>query len=255
MNLRMLLAASCVVPFLAFAQTEEVEANVAPPMPGMPGFNMNVKVKESKGRGGGKANVHEEQSGDGFKVACDTDPDGDTWFKVLSPEGAQIRVVDDVGFPKAAGTVPVSFQAQGKKFYQVELRTPAGPFVKKFEAKAGMTCQVWIGGAPSGPAPAPAPVVAASACGPDSDLQGLSAAINEESFSDGKLRVLGDAAQGRGFCVDHAVVLIKLFSFEGDKIKALKLIAPRLTDRQNKFKIYKAFDFDSTRDEAKKVLQ
>ena len=48
---------------------------------------------------------------------------------------------------------------------------------------------------------------------------------------------------------------MKLFDFEADKIAALKLMAPRLTDRQNKFKIYKAFDFDASRDEAKKILK
>jgi len=81
------------------------------------------------------------------------------------------------------------------------------------------------------------------------------AGIEEESFSAGKLRVLEDAMSARGVCVDHAARLMKSFDFEADKIAALKLMAPRLTDRQNKFKIYKAFDFDASRDEAKKILK
>ena len=49
--------------------------------------------------------------------------------------------------------------------------------------------------------------------------------------------------------------LLGLYDFENDKLSALKLLAPRLTDRENKFKIYKAFDFDASRDQAKKILQ
>ncbi len=235
---RLSLLAAALVPAFSFAQVD-----------------INIQMKNRTGVSvETRTSVHQEQQGDGFRVAWDADPDGDTWFKVLSPEGAQIRVLDDNNFPVAAGTVPVSFRARGKRFYQVELRTPAGAFVKKFEAKEGMVTQIWVS---SGPAVVvqvvpPAPV---SACGPESDLQSLSSAIEEESFSAGKLRTLEDAMQARGVCVDHAVRLIKLYDFEADKLNALKLMAPRLTDRQNKFKIYKAFDFDSSRDEAKKILK
>lgn len=249
---RLLILAS-LVPSLALAQEEGADVSVQG-MPGMPGMNVNVRVKDGSGKKG-TATVREEQKGDGFRMLYETDPNGDTWFKVLSPDGAQIRVIDDVGFPKASGTVPVSFQAQGNKFYQVEIRTKAGAFTRKFEAKTGMVAQLFVG-AVTGSAPAPEPVaVPAGACGPEAELAEISGAISDESFSAGKLRVLGDAASSRGFCVDHVVKLLALFDFEGDKISALKLVAPRITDRQNNFKIYKALDFDSTRDQAKKILK
>jgi hypothetical protein len=246
MNRRLFLAA-LVLPALAFAQLDDDETEV-----GASAGGMNIKIKVKDGSRHQTTTAHEEQKGDGFHIVWDTDPDGDTWFKVLAPEGAQIRVLDDVNFPKASGTIPVSFRASGKKFYLVEIRTPNGTFTKKFEAKSGMIAQLWVGG-PKGPAPVPVAVV--GPCGPDSDLRSVMAAISEESFSAGKLRVLEDAASARGFCVDHAVQILNLYDFENDKLSALKLLAPRLTDRQNKFKIYKAFDFDNSRDQAKKILQ
>ncbi len=247
MNRRSLLVAALVVPCFAFAQETDTDIGAS-----VPGMNVNIRIKDGN-RGGpaARAVVHQEQRGDGFRVAWDTDPDNDTWFKVLSPEGASVRVLDPNNFPVASGTVPVSFQARGKAFYSVEIRTGAGVFTKKFEARDGMVTQVWV--------LAPTTVIVQAepvgACGPESDLQAVTAGIEEESFSAGKLRVLEDAMSARGVCVDHAVRLMKLFDFEADKIAALKLMAPRLTDRQNKFKIYKAFDFDASRDEAKKILK
>lgn len=240
-SIRCRLLFALLIPSVSFAQSEFGA-----------GMNIKIQVNESTGRSPVKGAVHEEQKGDGFHITWDTDPDGHTWFKVMSPEGAQIRVIDDIDFPVASGAVPVSFRASGKKFYQVELRTPGGAFVRKFEAKEGMVAQLWVAG---GSKPAQQPIAAAGPCGSDSDLQQVSSAIESESFSAGKLRVLGDAVEARGFCVDHAVAVLKLFSFENDRLSALKLLAPRLSDRQNKFKVYKAFDFDSSRDQAKKILQ
>lgn len=249
--IRRLILAALFVPAFAFAQ-EDIDMSA-----GVPGMNMRVQVKDGSRRSNTtvKTTSHEEASGDGYRIAWDTDPDGDTWFKVLSPEGAQIRVLDDVNFPKASGTIPVSFRASGKKFYQVEIRMQGATFVKKFEAKDGMVAQLWVGG-PSGSVQMQAPPVAAAGpCGSEGDLKEASAAIAEESFSSGKLRVLGDVASSRGFCVDHVVVLLRLFDFEADRLSALKLLAPKITDKQNKFKVYKAFDFDGSRDEAKKILK
>lgn len=252
MTVRPLLLAFALIPGLALGQSDDDEAEIGASVPGV---NINIRVKDKSRGADVKTAVHEEQKGEGFRITWDTDPDRDTWFKVLAPEGAQIRVLDDVGYPTASGTVPVSFRASGKKFYLVEIRTRTGTFSKKFEAKDGMVAQLWVSGG-AGPAPQPVAVVpAAGPCGTDSDVAQVASAIEEESFSAGKLRVLEDATQGRGFCVDHAVRLMALYSFEKDKLSALKLLAPRLTDRHNKFKIYKAFDFDASRDQAKKILQ
>lgn len=256
MNCRSLWFAFSLVPSLALGQSDnDFEADVGASVSGMPGMNVNIRVKDGARGPGPQVAAHEEQSGEGFRISWDTDPEGGTWFKVLSPEGYPVTVLDDINFPKVTGTVPVSFRASGKRFYQVEIRTPTATFSKKFEAKSGMVAQLWVG-APTAPVQQVviAQPVAVGPCGPESDLQQVSSAIGEESFSAGKLRVLEDAAQARGFCVEHTVRLLKLFEFENDKLSALKVLAPRLTDRQNNFKIYQAFTFDSGRDEAKKLL-
>lgn len=243
----LLLLAFSLIPSLALAQSgNDFEADVGASVPGM---NVNIRVKDGA-RGPGPQPVgHEEQTGDGFRISWDTDPEGGTWFKVLAPEGYPVKVLDDHSFPMATGKVPVSFRASGGKFYEVEIRTPTATFSKKFEAKSGTVAQLWVG------APPVRQAVDVGPCGAESDLQQISSALESESFSAGKLRLLEDAVQLRGFCVDHTVRLLKLFEFESDKVAALKLLAPRLTDRQNKFKVYQAFEFDSGRDQAKKVLQ
>lgn len=265
----LLFAAAFIVPSLALAQGGGIEAEIG--LPGMPSMNLNVRVNDGTTSAEGHASAHAEERGDGFRITWDTDPEGGTWFKVVEPEGFVVTVRNDRGVVKAEGRVPVSFRARGQRYYEVEVHAGETSFVKKFEAKPGMIAQVFV--APPAKVvvqhtvvtqpvvtrevvvqPVAARPVEASPCGSEGDFQSVSEAIGSEDFSDGKLRVLEDAASSRRFCVDQTVRLLGMFDFGSDKLKALQIVAPGLTDRQNKFKIYKAFTFDSERDEARRIL-
>lgn len=265
----MILALALSSPALADDnEPDRVEIN-AGVSAGFPGINMNIQVSEGSPHAPApRAVARQEQAGDGYRVAWESDRDGGTWFKVLAPEGAHLTVVED-GSKRtmASGTIPVSFQARGNTFYSVMVHLPGGTFTRKLEARSGRIAQVWlsphlqpppavvvVSHPPPHHHPAP-PAGPARACGPDFDLEAVLEALEDEDFSDGKLRVLGDAAQARGFCVNHVVRLLGVFDFETDKLKALKVLAPRITDRQNKFKVYSAFEFDSSRDEARSILR
>ncbi len=89
----------------------------------------------------------------------------------------------------------------------------------------------------------------------EGELSEVLGAINGESFSDGKLRVLGDFAPARIFTCDQAIRVIGAFSFSADKLGALRIMKPRILDRQNQFRIYGAFTFSSDKDEARRIME
>jgi len=100
------------------------------------------------------------------------------------------------------------------------------------------------------------PMQAAPSCSvrQEGELQGVIAAIKSESFSSNQLRVLADASQGSCYFVAQVEQIIPLFSFEADQLKALQIMAPRIVDRQNNFRIYGLFTFDSGKQQARHIL-
>lgn len=104
--------------------------------------------------------------------------------------------------------------------------------------------------------PVPVAYQAAPSCAlrDESDLQAVIGAIKNESFSSDQLRVLSEAAQGTCFTVAQIEQVLPLFSFEADQLKALQIMAPRLVDRQNTFRIYGLFTFESGKQQARRIL-
>ena len=88
----------------------------------------------------------------------------------------------------------------------------------------------------------------------DGDMQAGLSGNKSESFSSNQLRVLGEAAQGTCFTVAQVEQTLPLFSFEADQLKALQLMAPRILDRQNNFRIYGLFTFESGKQQARRIL-
>jgi hypothetical protein len=101
------------------------------------------------------------------------------------------------------------------------------------------------------PAPPPAPVIVAMEAGAFQQLLG---AVNNESFGRDKLRVVREAAKGQHFEVQQVVRLLGAFSFPGEQIQALEIVAPRILDRQNVFQIYSVFTFPSYKRQAEGIL-
>ena len=97
-------------------------------------------------------------------------------------------------------------------------------------------------------APLPPPVI------DNENFDGVIDAIDDQSFSQDKLRVLEDAASTHWFRVDQVTRILDQFPFSNDKIRALELCAPRLVDRQNTFKIYNSFTFGNDKARARKIL-
>ncbi|QRK09944.1 DUF4476 domain-containing protein [Archangium violaceum] len=106
------------------------------------------------------------------------------------------------------------------------------------------------------PRPPPAPPPPQPTVHPISDamLRSLTTAIRNEPFADDQLNVLGEATSTQYFLVSQAQQILRLFSFSSDRLKAMRMLRPRLLDLDNGFKLYEAFDYSSDKDELKRIL-
>ncbi len=89
----------------------------------------------------------------------------------------------------------------------------------------------------------------------DATFSSIVAAVNEQSFAQDKLRVVGDAARTHLFRVEQVIQLLNALDFPTNKVSALEMLAPRMVDRGNDFKIYGAFTFSSDKEKARKILE
>lgn len=85
-------------------------------------------------------------------------------------------------------------------------------------------------------------------------LQNLMQAIQKESFGDGKLRVLEAAAPTQYFLVPQVQKILQKFSFGEDKLDAVRLLWPRVLDRENSYQLYQSFSFPAEKDELKNII-
>ena len=63
------------------------------------------------------------------------------------------------------------------------------------------------------------------------------------------------AALGGYFSCSQCAKLVSIFSFTDGKMKALKLVAPHVTDPQNAADIYQQFTFGFDRDKAAEIVR
>jgi hypothetical protein len=81
-----------------------------------------------------------------------------------------------------------------------------------------------------------------------SDFDAVLRALDDESFSSGKLDVLRDASRARWFTVSQVQRLIKSFTFGKDMVDAGALLFSRTVDQENWYLVYSVFTFESDKD-------
>jgi len=119
----------------------------------------------------------------------------------------------------------------------------------------GIALQIQIPVEPPPPPPVAEPVPASAPAGLDAaGFAALRAAIQGESFGDGKLRVLREALRGHPLTVQQASGLLPLFDFSSDRIEAAVAIHPVLLDPQDFYRLYACFDFESDKEELRRRL-
>jgi hypothetical protein len=88
----------------------------------------------------------------------------------------------------------------------------------------------------------------------DNEMSSLISKINAENFSDGKLRVLRTASKSYRFSVNQIIRILDEFTFSNDKLSALRLAYPEVTDPKNNYKILDAFTYDSDKESADDII-
>ncbi len=104
---------------------------------------------------------------------------------------------------------------------------------------------------PPPPPPPPVPVVQPNHEG---KLRQISEAMARESFPREKLTVLRDASQHHHFLVSQMRGLLEQFSFANDRLNAVRILWPRVLDRENGFQLYEAFPFASDKQQLRTII-
>jgi hypothetical protein len=89
---------------------------------------------------------------------------------------------------------------------------------------------------------------------PAADFNALLSKINAESFSDDQMRVLRTAVNNYNFSCDQIIRLIGAFTYSEDKLDALRLTYPKVTDPKNNFNIIDAFTYSSDKEDAEQII-
>ena|GEM_PF-3750468 len=82
----------------------------------------------------------------------------------------------------------------------------------------------------------------------------LLSTVEGESFASGKIQVLKSAAAHHHFRISQVSQLLNKFSFSGEKIKAVRILYPKVVDRKNAFKLYNAFTFETDKRKLRAIL-
>jgi hypothetical protein len=79
--------------------------------------------------------------------------------------------------------------------------------------------------------------------------------IEDESFEATRIEILEDATSRNYFKCGQLIEILKLFSFEDNRVKACKIVYPKLTDKENFHTIYPSFTFSASKTEIKEWIK
>ncbi len=96
------------------------------------------------------------------------------------------------------------------------------------------------------------PAGAAVLC-PDADLGELLERLKKEAFDDGRAKLLASMASSRCFACDQVAKIVKTFTFGDGQVKSVKILLPRIVDRENFDKIYDSVTFEGDKERIRKL--
>jgi len=105
---------------------------------------------------------------------------------------------------------------------------------------------------PPAPLPPPPPPVVQPIH--EARLRRLTEAMAREAFPREKLTVLREAAAHDNFLVGQTRNLLEQFSFANDRLEAVRILWPRVLDRNNGFQLYEAFQFSSDKQKLRQII-
>lgn len=92
-------------------------------------------------------------------------------------------------------------------------------------------------------------------CLDDTSFSKLYNKVKQASFNDNKFDLIEVASLGCYYSCAQVVRIMKIFPFDDEQLKALKMMAPHIVDLQNTGLIYKVFSFDSEKEKAEGIIR
>lgn len=92
-------------------------------------------------------------------------------------------------------------------------------------------------------------------CLDDASFSKLYNKVKQASFNDNKFDLIEVASLGCYYSCTQVVRIMKIFPFDDEQLKALKMMAPHIVDFQNTGLIYKVFSFDSEKEKAEEIIR
>ena len=92
-------------------------------------------------------------------------------------------------------------------------------------------------------------------CLDDASFSKLYNKVKQASFNDNKFDLIEVASLGCYYSCTQVVRIMKIFPFDDEQLKALKMMAPHIVDLQNTGLIYKVFNFDSEKEKAEGIIR
>ena len=89
----------------------------------------------------------------------------------------------------------------------------------------------------------------------DASFSKLYNKVKKASFDDNKFDLIEVASLGCYYSCAQVVRIMKIFPFDDEQLKALRMMAPHIVDLQNTGLIYKVFSFDSEKDKAEEIIR
>lgn len=89
----------------------------------------------------------------------------------------------------------------------------------------------------------------------ESSLQTLIQDLREEPFSDDQLRLLRTAADKHHFTVDQVLRILPVFTFEDDRVEAVRILWPKVLDKENGHRLYSAFTFSDSKEKVEQIIR
>lgn len=89
----------------------------------------------------------------------------------------------------------------------------------------------------------------------DASFSKLYNKVKKASFDDNKFDLIEVASLGCYYSCAQVVRIMKIFPFDDEQLKALKMMAPHIVDLQNTGLIYKVFSFDSEKEKAEEIIR
>jgi hypothetical protein len=178
-----------------------------------------------------------------------------TAFKFVEPAGVVCNIVGDTVWAGSRTLeVPFRFEALPKVYYTFDCKLPSGAqWHQKMDAKDSRVTVVRFvagAGAAQGAAPAAAEVSPMS----HAAFSTLKASVEGESFSDGKLRIIGVAASSNWFAAAQVGVLVDLLTQSSDKVRVVEALRQRIVDRQNAHTLLSHFTFSDDKSKVQRLL-